>query len=389
MKKLNVILINSRTTSKLYGIGSYLENLKNELINYSYIRVIYVEIEFGDFGQVLVDNHDYTSIQIRLKTPFMPIISSSCASLIFNTVLLNSNVKDGILHLNGSNDLEIGVVAKEKGFKVVFTQHTELGYHSSKMHDFVDRISKLYSLIDGCIFLCEDEKEKAIRHLSFPPKKAVVIYNGIKLVKSLGSRREIRNNMGFRGDEFIAVFVGRIDKSKGMRELIEAFKRFSKGNLKRKLIIIGDGGFSEVLRMTKENICNFFFTGFLNKSELSNFYQIADIGILPSHSEQSSISVIEMIHNDIPLILSDISGFSIFKEGEVLKTPVLISEESIEVDVDSLYENIKLLYENKNLRKELVKNTLHYKQHLMNIKYSTQQTIKFYKKMLESDRQYF
>lgn len=383
MKKLNVVLINSRDISKLYGIGSYLESLRDELTNNSNINVIYVEVDFGELGNVAVTRSKYTSVHITLQQTYTPTdISSTCASLIFYTILLNTNIKDGLFHLNVVNDLELCKVAKEKKFKVVFTQHTAL-FHESTDEYYRKKMPDLYSILDGCIFLCEDTKEKAIQHLSFSEKKSAVIYNGIKWVNKPSSRNEIRTRLGFRPDDFIAIFVGRLDRSKGINELIEAFKKFASGNMGRKLIIVGGGNFAEVLKMTKENISNFFFTGFLNKKDLSDFYQIADIGILPSYSEQSSLAVAEMIHNSIPLILSDISGFSIFQDYEVIKTPVIKTNGSISINVDSLSENIELLYNNESVRNKLVKSTLHYKETLMNIKYSTLQTIEFYKKILQ------
>jgi len=386
MKKLNIILINSRDISKLYGIGSYLINLRNELSLNRDVNVIYVEIEFAESGSVLVKKkNNFTTINITLKQAFhIKHISSTCASLIFHTIILNTNIKDGIFHLNVSDDLELSKIAKNKSFKVIFTQHTSIFNESTKEY-YREKIPPLYKIIDGCIFLSEETKKVAHKYLLFPEEKSTVIYNGINLVKTPSSQDIIRKKLGFLNEDFIAIFVGRLDKSKGLTELIIAFKKFCTGSYNKKLIIIGGGDFVTYLNITKDNIANFYFTGFLNKKELFDFYQIADLGILPSHSEQSSLTVVEMIHNDIPLILSDIAGFSIFKDNEVIKTPINISNEGININIDALVKNLETIYNDRSIGDMLIKNTAHYKERLMNIKYSTLKTIEFYKKISFED----
>lgn len=386
MKKQNIILINSSDISKHFGIGTYVKNLREELLNYSYINLICVEVEFANFGRVLVSENKYTSIHITLKKSYENAdVPSAFSSIIFHTILINTKIKDGIFHLNVPTDLELAQIAKENNFKVILTQHLQL--HDDSLQQYLKDLTKaLYSHLDGCIFLSEHTKEEAEKYLNFPNEKSIVIYNGVNCVRNKSSNAQIRKKLGFLRNDFIAIFVGRLEKSKGLFELIEAFKMFSQKNQKKKLIIIGKGKFDEILQTTNASISNFFFTGLLSTEELADFYKIADIGILPSYSEQSSLSVIEMIHNNIPLILSDIDGFRVFQNHEVIKSPLDISNSSTTINIEKLSENIQLLYENKNIRKELVKNTAHYKKKIMNIKYSTAQTVNFYKKINKGDK---
>ncbi len=72
-----------------------------------------------------------------------------------------------------------------------------------------------------------------------------------------------------------------------------------------------------------------------------------------------------------------------FQDNEVLKTPININNGNISVNIESLFNNIQLLYNNKKLRNELIKNTTHYKKHLMNIKDTTAQTASFYEKIFD------
>lgn len=46
--------------------------------------------------------------------------------------------------------------------------------------------------------------------------------------------------------------------------------------------------------------------GSLDKNTLYSFYQIANIGIVPSHIEQCSYTCIEMMQSGLPLVVSDV-----------------------------------------------------------------------------------
>ena len=50
-------------------------------------------------------------------------------------------------------------------------------------------------------------------------------------------------------------------------------------------------------------------TGSISRYELKNWYQIADIGILPSYAEQCSYVGLEMMAHKLPVVASD--GFGI------------------------------------------------------------------------------
>lgn len=72
----------------------------------------------------------------------------------------------------------------------------------------------------------------------------------------------------------------------------------------------------DVMRLTKAIAPKVTFTGQLSPSELAKWYQVADIGVLPSYSEQCSYSGLEMMRYGLPVVASDGLGVRcMFKHG--------------------------------------------------------------------------
>jgi glycosyltransferase involved in cell wall biosynthesis len=119
-----------------------------------------------------------------------------------------------------------------------------------------------------------------------------------------------------------------------------------------KLIIAGpEGDFSEELTHLiygKSNIL--LLPSCINWSK-KYLIKKSDVFVLPSYSEGFSIAALEAISYGKPSIFSNFIGFSDdvkqFNAG-------LISDNTIW----SLYDNMRIIYENSNLRKELTLNSI-------------------------------
>lgn len=374
MRKLNIVLINSSGISHEYGIGSYINQLRSGLIKHKNLNVINVDVTFEEVGNISVTKKNDTELKININNKFEgEDTTSSISKTVFYLILLNSKINNGIFHINGHWDLGLGRVAKENGFKVILTQHV----------NFIDNeiFRSLITIIDGCIFLNEGTRKRFIKEFQFPFDRTTLILNGISWKFKTSSKRILKKKYGFQNKDFIFLFVGRIDPTKGIYELVEAFKLFSKDSTNKKLIIVGKGNYNEVFKISKSQLNNILFTGHINKQVLSEIYKIADVGVLPSYSEQSSFAVIEMIHNNLPLILSDIEGFEVYQKDEVIKTKISLKDDEKRVDIDYLKNNLDLVYNDPNIRKKLVKNTEKYKLKVNNLEYMTTKIINFYFEM--------
>jgi glycosyltransferase involved in cell wall biosynthesis len=107
--------------------------------------------------------------------------------------------------------------------------------------------------------------------------------------------------------------VGRFSREKGHIDLIQAMATLSSDDpdLKYKLLLVGDG--PERLRV--ESAArelgldqNIIFVGHV--SNVSPYYAIADVVVLPSHSEGSPNVLLEAMALRVPVVATDVGGVS-------------------------------------------------------------------------------
>ena len=98
------------------------------------------------------------------------------------------------------------------------------------------------------------------------------------------------------------VFVGRLVKEKNLKWLFSQFNRHPEFHLD----IIGFGKQEDELKtISKDNIR---FLGAVDNQQLSQYYQQADVFILPSISEPWGLVVEEALNNGLPVMVSDRVG---------------------------------------------------------------------------------
>jgi spore coat protein SA len=142
-----------------------------------------------------------------------------------------------------------------------------------------------------------------------------VVYNGIDLQNfniSLSSekKQQLRKTLGIGNLDFVCVFCGRIISVKGILQLCEAVIDINDNNVK--LLIIGSSDFANgnsseysrrVERICKKHKDKIIFTGYIENNQLSSYYQIADIGIIPSTWEEGfGLVYIEQMASGLPTI---------------------------------------------------------------------------------------
>ncbi len=101
------------------------------------------------------------------------------------------------------------------------------------------------------------------------------------------------------------LFVGRLEKIKGVQNLIPIFKDYSGANL----LIAGDGEYIETLRTLARGSKNVKFLGRTNHSELRKLYKNAIAVIVPSICyEVFGIIIIESFSMKTPVIVNNVSA---------------------------------------------------------------------------------
>ena len=170
-------------------------------------------------------------------------------------------------------------------------------------------------------------------------------------------RAAVRRELGLPGlDTPILLFVGRIERLKGIDTLLESVAVVSRTCTGRdlKVLIVGGGGQTEqenaelrrVVKLHRElNLEEQVeFVGSKPQELLPLYYSAADITVMPSHYESFGLVAVESMASGTPVIASNVGGLSFtVKDGE---TGFLVPEENH----FALAEQVHTLLKNADLR---------------------------------------
>lgn len=193
--------------------------------------------------------------------------------------------------------------------------------------------------------------------------KIRTLYNGID-VKAFAPQKELqisRKKVGLSEEDFVIVYSGRVNKDKGVTELIDAMLMLhDKPNIK--LMIIGSTFFAnaanedDFVRSLKEKAKTIedriVFTGFIPYSQMPNYLQLADIAALPSMWEEPfGLTIVEAMAAGLPLITTKSGGIPEICEG----VATIVERDGI---VNNLVSAIIDLYEHSEKRKQMAEASL-------------------------------
>ena len=160
-----------------------------------------------------------------------------------------------------------------------------------------------------CIIAVSRHSYKTLHNLyNLPLSKLALIPNAISISPCIRSFKELRYKYGFEEKEKIIIFVGRIEKNKGIFDLISTFKQVLKIIPEVRLVIAGNGDFSECMKIAYPYNRFITFFGFVTQEQLKELYNIADLGVVPSYFEEFGYVAAEMMLNKCPIIIRNTTG---------------------------------------------------------------------------------
>ena len=198
--------------------------------------------------------------------------------------------------------------------------------------------------------------------------KILHIYNGCvqeKFMPSWNKKEErirLRQELNIAENEKVILFVGRFAENKGLHLLIEAFDLINKKNDSIKLVIVGGKiendprslKYTEYINKLSRNIPKekIRFVGKVEAGEISKFYLLSDILIVPSLVEEGLGNVaIEAMFSGVPVISSGRGGLSDLIENEKTGLNIINIE-----DNKCLVKTIERLIASNQMRALLAKN---------------------------------
>jgi len=382
---MNLYLFNANDIAARYGIGTYLKELilalKSTTIK---IHIIHLHSNRSGFEIVQSNQVDQWYIpEVRNENTFSGSVQK-LEDYYRNVIyLLRQHIKDRtelVFHFNFNQSQ---LLAKE--LKAVFNCKTVATIHYLKwafelqgnlsqlqalkskpekqrtafeqlLHATNEYESLLFKEADRVIVLSQHNKFILETEYQLVPEKISVIPNGLDDTNTLqkNDQERLRKKWLISDNEFLILFAGRFQPVKGLIFLVRAFHKVLERYPKCRLMIAGNGNYDMYLQESKDICTKTSFTGLLEKQELFELYQIADVGVMPSLYEPFGYVAVEMMMHGLPIVATATSGLNeVVDETCGLKIPIIEYPDKVEIDTDLLAEKIIYLLQHPDERKRL------------------------------------
>jgi glycosyltransferase involved in cell wall biosynthesis len=218
-----------------------------------------------------------------------------------------------------------------------------------RLYNHLDRLSLPLAsrVVTVCRPFASDLEDIGVR-----AERIAVRHNSVEAFQPVAKDRvlELRRALRIPPDARVLLNVGRLSPEKGQADLIEAIGLLRKENSERKLrlIIVGDGRENQRLR---EAARTFGVTDWVvfagHQADVRPYYTVADLMVLPSHTEGSPNTLLEAMAAGLPIVATAVGGIL-----EIVKTEkeALLVEKHNPV---ALSLAIARVLENENLRRHI------------------------------------
>ena len=225
-------------------------------------------------------------------------------------------------------------------------------FQKEKLKEIFDKLWGFDILYNAHKLIAETEVEKA-QYIDMGIKEELIeiIPTGVELkdFNSLPPKGNFKSKYGISPDEKLILFLGRINKIKGLDLLIKAFNRIDNANVK--LAIVGeDYGFKQELEQLilefnlKDRI---IFPGVLIDDAKKEVLVDCDLFVIPSRYESFGVSTLEAMACEKPIVMTKNNHIHNWIEGNAGLT--------CEFNENQLAECIEKLLNNEELSKRFGK----------------------------------
>jgi glycosyltransferase involved in cell wall biosynthesis len=383
VKPLSIFIFKSNARGMQYGMGTYIRELTESLLSYTNSNVYVVTYHNSDYKEFTTEIISPRFRKIHIPSPklfsdkgniYEKKYASTIINMLFNVIPKNDDV---VFQINFVDGLPIVKKLKEMyQYPVISVVHfanwqqlflgnkkklngLNLDTPTNNIEFTIFNEKELYQLSDHIVSVTSYMKDFLVEKYDIAPAKIDIIpngfsYNGHQTI-SKEEKSKLKRNLGFGPYEKIILFSGRLDRDKGVNFLLDAFAETCKYMDDLRLVFIGEGNISECLLRCKSLYGKITFTGFVPADKVVSFYQIADVGIVPSIYDHCPYSVLEMMAYKVPLILSRIDGLDeIYGEGQCIFIDPLVSEDGeITFNIKDISNAIISLIRDENIAKKL------------------------------------
>jgi len=164
------------------------------------------------------------------------------------------------------------------------------------------------------------------------PKNSFYLPNAVDV-------KDIKRLTKKKNQKFIYLFVGHIAKRKGIEYLLKAFNKLAEKYENMQLWLLGQGAPDTIENLKKQYTAkNIKWFGKIWRDRLPDFFQAANVFVLPSLGETMPNAVLEAMAYELPVITTNGGGIvDFFTDG---KTGLLVEP----AEVKGLFEAMEFMY---------------------------------------------
>ena len=205
------------------------------------------------------------------------------------------------------------LLAREAGIPVAIKVHGSdlltVGRGAARYRRTVEAITCANAVIAVGRRLGERAIEMGVR-----PERVHIVHNGIDAqVFHPGPREGARERLGIQAGGPLILFVGNLVPVKGLDVLLNALSRLTASGAPFQCVLVGDGPLGPRLRGQINSLglsTKVRLVGSRPQSELADWYQAADLLVLPSRSEGIPNVLLEAAACKTPVVASDVGDVS-------------------------------------------------------------------------------
>lgn len=212
---------------------------------------------------------------------------------------------------------------------------------------FQSRFNIVYKLIaplirliwkNADVLIANSEGLRKLAYSFYHKQEVKIITNGVDIDYYSPKHRQ--------SEEINILFASRLIERKGLQFLLPRIRQIiEQSECVVRLTIVGDGPYREVLEemVIQEEISQYVsFEGHKDKDEIVEYYQKADIFVLPSKKEGMPNVVLEAMASGLPIVMTPCEG-----------STELVQDNGYVVSIDFFAEAVINLCRDQNLRKTM------------------------------------
>ena len=285
----------------------------------------------------------------------LEILPAREADAVTVAVQLAEQWRPDVLHVH---PVELWPIARgireQTGIPIVYTVHSlncaeyEVGNEPPQILDLWRDQQEMIAGADRILALTRDEKDLLLLSCPEAAGRVRVLGNGID---GIDAARPVRRRV--RRRDLTVLFACRFVARKGIHELFKAIPSILERAPKTRFVLVGGHGTGAAIEVGwlpaelerwRDRI---HFTGWLPPSEVTAWYQSADIQVIPSWYEPFGMVVLEGMLHGLALVASDLGGpAEILEHG---RTGLLVPPR----DAAALTAAVLSLLEDAELRRRL------------------------------------